>query len=221
VTDDDLKHVAHVVAFRNEHQIVGSGDEFYARGVEAAQGARFTVMHLGERLRDPETGHVLGWEGLYAGTAVMVRPGDPAKLQMLDSARETLRGDVLFADTGANPLNFVPRAPTSPVKGRIVSVVDNVHVIGQYNIVAINRGRNDGVGPGTVLAIDQAGSVVPDRGAAGWENFGGSDLLAHKVQLPDEREGTLLVFKAYDRMSWALVVGATESIRVADIVRNP
>jgi hypothetical protein len=100
-------------------------------------------------------------------------------------------------------------------------VIDTFHTIGQFNIVAINRGRHQGVEPGTVLAIDQAGQVVPDRGPSGWENYGQSDLWAHKVRLPDEREGTLLVFKSYDDLSWGLVVGATEAIQIADIVHNP
>jgi hypothetical protein len=41
------------------------------------------------------------------------------------------------------------------------------------------------------------------------------------VKLPDERVGTLLVFKAYDRVSYALVVGASDAIRVHDVVANP
>jgi LysM repeat protein len=221
LTPDEAAHSPHIVAFRDEHQVVGAGDEFYARGIDAPEGAHFTVLHVGAKLHDPETGKLLGFEGLYTGSAVMVRRGDPAKLQMLDSAREALRGDVLFADTGSTPLTFVPRAPTMPVKGRIISVIDNVHTIGQFNIVAINRGRRQGVEPGTVLAIDQAGQVVPDRGPSGWENYGQSDLFAHKVRLPDEREGTLLVFKSYDNLSWGLIVGATEAIQIADIVRNP
>ena len=41
------------------------------------------------------------------------------------------------------------------------------------------------------------------------------------VKLPDERVGTLLVFKSFDRVSYALVVGADNIIRVNDVVHNP
>ena len=221
VSASEVAHAPHVVAFRDEHQAGGTGNDVYVRGIHAPVGARFTVVHVGEKLRDPENGHVLGYEGLYTATAVVERPGDPAKLQLLDSERETLRGDVLFAETSSTPLNFVPRAPAQPVRGRIITVVDNVHLIGQYNIVAINRGTNQGVDAGTVLAVDQAGEVVPDRGPASYDSWGRSDTFAHHVRLPEERAGTVLVFKAFDRMSYALVVGASEQMRVADIVRNP
>ena len=221
VSAREIARAPHVVAFRDWHQVGGSGDDVYVRGINAPVGSRFTIIHIADKLRDPETGHVLGYEGLYTATAVVERPGDPAKLQMLDSERETLRGDVLFAETGAQPLNFVPRAPTQPVRGRIMAVVDDVHLIGQYNIVAINRGTSQGVDAGTVLAVDQAGELVPDRGPATFETVGRNDEFAHRVRLPDERAGTVLVFKAFDHMSYALVVGASEQMRVADIVRNP
>ena len=45
--------------------------------------------------------------------------------------------------------------------------------------------------------------------------------FAPRVKLPDERTGTLLVFKVYDRMSYGLVVEARRPIRLADVVRTP
>jgi LysM repeat protein len=225
VTSDEVKRAPHVVAFRDDHQIGGAGHEVYIRGLgDVPQGARFNVMHIGEKLHDPESGKTLGYEGIYTATAVVEVPGDshhPAKAMLIDSAHETVAGDCLFADQTVNPIDFVPRAPSTDVRGRIVSVVNSVHVIGQYDIVALNRGKNHGVEPGTVLAVDQAGDVVPDRGAARYEGSTWGYSFLHHVKLPDERAGTVLVFKSYDRMSYALVVGASGPMRVADVVRNP
>ncbi|HUN27733.1 MAG TPA: LysM peptidoglycan-binding domain-containing protein [Steroidobacteraceae bacterium] len=211
----------HVLAFRDEHQAGGTGDEAYVRNLEAPQGTRFLVMHVGEKVIDPDTGRVLGYQGLYTATATVARAGNPAKIVLAESARETLRGDCLFAETGVSPLTFIPRAPSVPVHGRIASVIDDVDEIGQYDIVALNRGTRDGVVPGTVLAVDRAGAVVADRGTSGFDMWGESTMLARSVRLPNERAGTVLVFKAYDDMSYALVVGSSEAMSVADIVRNP
>ncbi len=221
VSAEQLDHAPHVLAFRDEHQVVGEGEDAYVRGLDAPVGTRFLVMHIDEKLRDPDTGHVLGYQGLYTATAVVARTGDPAKVTLIDSARETLRGDVLIPDEGGNPLTFEPQAPSVPVRGRIIYVIDNVDAIGQYDIVAINRGTSQGVRPGTVLAVDQAGEFVADRGVVAYDKWGRSDTFAHQVRLPDERAGTLLVFKAYDDMSYALVVGASDTLQTADIVRNP
>lgn len=216
-----VDHAPHVLAFRDEHQVAGAGEDAYVRGLHAPVGSRFLVMHIGEKLHDPESGRLLGYQGLYTATAVVVRTGDPAKVTLIDPERETLRGDCLIPDDGGNPLTFEPRAPAVPVRGQIISVIDDVHAIGQYDIVAINRGTSQGVVPGTVLAVDQAGEVVADRGAAAYDVWGRPDTFAEHVRLPDERAGTLLVFKTYDDMSYALVVGASETMQTSDIVRNP
>ncbi len=217
----EVDHAPHVLAFPDEHQVVGEGEDAYIRGLGAAAGSRFLVMHVGEKLYDPDSGRLLGYQGLYTATAVVVRAGDPAKVSLIDSERETLRGDVLVPDDGGNPLTFEPQAPSVPVTGHIISVIDDVHAIGQFDIVVINRGTSQGVKPGTVLAVDQAGEVVADRGADAFDKWGTPDTFAPHVKLPNERAGTLLVFKAYDDMSYALVVGASETMQVADIVHNP
>ena len=45
--------------------------------------------------------------------------------------------------------------------------------------------------------------------------------FAKKVRLPDERVGTLLVFKTFNRVAYALVLGATDTIQLQDVVHNP
>ena len=57
--------------------------------------------------------------------------------------------------------------------------------------------------------------------AAGSARSSTSSTFAPRVQLPDERAGTLLVFKTFDRVSYGLIVGASNAIHVADVVRKP
>jgi LysM repeat protein len=221
----EIERAPHVLAFPDEHQVAGDGDAAYIRGLDAPQGTRFTVLHIGEKLYDPDTGRTLGYQGIYASTAVVARAGNPAKVTLLDSARETLRGDCLFSEAGSSPLTFVPQAPSTQINGRIISAVeqdmtDNVHILGQFDIVAINRGTRQGVQAGTVLAVDQAGMVVSDRGPASYM-WGSSTTFSSQVRLPAERAGTLIVFKASDDMSFGVIVGASDTMRIGDFVHNP
>jgi hypothetical protein len=135
-----------------------------------------------------------------------------------DSARETLVGDKLIAIDNETPLNFILSAPPANLDGRIINVVDGTDLIGQYQVVVINRGSRHGVVPGNVMAIDQAGDVVVDRGD---RSFGSKLGFGKRVRLPSERAGTLLVFRTFDRLSYGLVVGASSEIHVQDFVRNP
>jgi hypothetical protein len=113
------------------------------------------------------------------------------------------------------------------VTGRIIAVVDGTVLIGQYQVVAINRGARDGIANGNVLAIDRAGAEVRDTYSNGasltrkTQDPAAGHLFAKKVQLPDERVGTLLVFKTFTRMSYALVLGASDTIELQDVVHNP
>ncbi len=223
LASQQVKQAPYVLAFPDEHQAGGDNQVVYARGLAGAPiGARYSVIHVGDPIVDPESGKTLGYEGTYTATAVVQRPAAVTRTVLVDAARETLRGDCLLPDSSATPLTFSPKAPSQKVHGQIISVVDSVAVIGQYNIVAINRGARDGVGPGTVLAVDVAGDVVPDRGPASYESTDRNVLgFVKSVKLPSERAGTLLVFKSYDDMSFGLVVGASGPMRIADVVRNP
>ncbi len=222
LTSDQIKHAPYVLAFRNMHQVAGSGNEVYIRNLTADENSRFSVIHVGDQLRDPDDGAVLGYLGVYTATALVQRPGNPAKALLIDPARETLQGDRLLTEGQQEPANFVLTAPAGDVHGHILAVVNGTDLIGQYNVVAINRGSRHGLAPGTVLAVDAAGGTTLDLYSGG-KNIGDSTYtsFARKVPLPDERAGTALVFKVFDRVSYALILGASDAIHVGDVVRNP
>ena len=222
LTKEQIREAPRVLAFRDKHMIGGAGIEAYIRGLEdGAINQRYSVVHVGDEIRDPDDGDVLGYQGVYTATAVVLNTGEPAKAALTDSARETLEGDRLLGPDVEVPLNFVPRAPEKDVRGQIISVIDGVTLIGQYKIVAINRGGRHGLEAGHVLAIEEAGEIIRDRTRRNEGGVKASRAFTPKAQLPDERIGTMLVFRVFDRMSYALVVGATNPIRIADVVRTP
>ena len=225
LTNEQIREAPHVVAFRDEHVVAGTGHEVYIADLKATPNSRFSVVHVGDELRDPDDNKVVGYQGIYTATALVSQPGSPTKALLIDTSRETVQGDkVLSADLDV-PLNFMLRAPRNDVHGRIISVIDGTQAIGQYQIVVINRGKRHGIDAGHVLAVDQAGKVVRDvygkqSGLAHYLGGVGTSF-APKVKLPDERAGTLLIFKSFDRISYGLVVGAANIIHVQDVVHNP
>ncbi|MEP7243932.1 MAG: LysM domain-containing protein [Gammaproteobacteria bacterium] len=223
LTKDQIKAAPHVLAFREKHIIGGSGNEIYVNNLNAPETARFSVIHVGEALRDPDDGDVVGYEGIYTATGEVVKTTNPAKVVLTDSARETLVGDRLIAADTQTPLNFILSPPPKNLEGRIISVVDGTELIGQYQVVVINRGKRHGVVPGNVMAVDQAGELVSDRGGSlgGKTSLRTTGLGSKKIRLPSERAGTMLVFRTFDRISYGLIVGASSEIHVQDFVRNP
>jgi LysM repeat protein len=222
LTKEQIREAPRVLAFRDQHMVGGAGIEAYIRGLDGGSvNQRYNVVHVGEEIHDPDDGDLLGYQGIYTSTAVLLAPGEPAKAALTDSARETLEGDRLLGTESDAPLNFVPRSPDTDVRGQIVSVIDGVELIGQYKIVAINRGARHGLAPGHVLAVEEAGKMVRDRTRKNEGGVKASRAFTSKVQLPNERIGTMLVFRVFDRMSYALIVGESNPIRIADVVRKP
>jgi LysM repeat protein len=225
MSSDEVRHAPYVLAFRDMHQVAGNDIEIYIKNLQAAENSRFAVMHIATELRDPDDGKVLGYEGIYTGTALVKRSGEPAKAVLIDPARETLAGDRLMSSDNDVPVNFTPSVPSSQVHGHIIDVVGGTDLVGQFYVVAINRGKRHGIEPGTVLAVDQAGEVVRDLYAGGRSITnsmnGFNTTFVPRVKLPDERAGTMLVFKVYDRMSYGLIVGASNTIHIGAPVHNP
>jgi hypothetical protein len=222
--DEQVKRAPYVVAMRDDHVIGAVGNEVYAKGIgSAAAVARYSIIHVEEKLYDPETRDLLGYSGMYVGSGPVATTGDPAKLLLTDTTREALQGDKLFPESVDVNVDFVPHAPSSDVEARVIAVRDHT-VMGQYQVIALNRGQRAGLEPGHVLAISQRGGVVRDtysKGGLSATRTGTSRSRGTSVQLPDERVGLAMVFKAFDRMSYALVMETTHEIRQGDLAKNP
>ncbi len=223
MAEEEVKRAPYVLGFRDLHQAAGSNQTVYIRNLSAVENSRYAIVHIATPLRDPDDNKLLGYEAIYTATALVERPGEPTKALLIDPARETLAGDrLLSAENTETPITFTPHAPTSKVRGRIINRVAGTDLIGLYDVVVLNRGSSQGLDAGTVLAVDMEGDVVPDIYRDG-RNIGttGSITFAPKVKLPNERNGTLLVFKTYQRVSFALVIGADDYIQVGNVVHNP
>lgn len=217
---DELETLPYILATREDHIIAAAGNEVYVRGgAPSAAGTRYSVVHVDEELIDPDDGKTVGFQAIYVGEGVMSRGGDPATVALTDSSREALLGDRLIAAAQDMPLNFFPKSPDYEIDGRIISVVDGVSLIGQYQVVVVNRGSRDGLAPGDVLDVFQTGQTVKDRFAGG--GFLSASTGGETVKLPDEQAGTVMMFKVYDRIGYGLVMEATSAIRVLDSVKNP
>jgi len=219
LTREQIDSAAYIVALAESHDVAGTGHELLVKKLDADAGARYSVMHVDEPLIDPDNGQRLGYVAIYTGTAQITQPGKISKAVLTSSARETLQGDLLIPEEHTPTTDFVPHSPQRQVNGRIIDVIDNVLLAGQYQVVALNRGTNDGLERGNVLTVDQAAVVVVDNCAS----IGNASTcrIHHRVTLPTDTAGTLLIFRAYPRLSYALILGDTVPIQVGDHVRSP
>lgn len=213
VGKDDLNNAPYVLDFAGEHLIVGIGDRVYVRSITETDTLSHTIYRPGNPYVSPENGEILGYEAQYIAEASLQQPGDPATLAITKADREIRIGDRIMPTIEEElALSYFPRPPEESVKGSIISVLGGVSQIGQYNVVVIDKGTADGLLPGHELDIYKAGKIVRDYY---------SPIKNDAVNLPDEIAGTLMVFRPFERVSYALVMNATQALHVLDKVRTP
>lgn len=208
--EGELEMAPYVMGNDDNRLLSGDGFKVYARGFDKDElRGNYVLVRAGEVYRNPDNKEdILGYEAIYLGDAKLTRVGDPMTLEITNSRHEILQGDRLVPVTDeVIQHSFSPRAPEHKVTGRIIATPGGVSMVGQYQIVVLDLGRQDDVLPGHVLAINQRGAEVEDKG--------------EKVTLPTERAGMAMIFRVFDRVSYALVVDATRTMKVLDEATNP
>jgi hypothetical protein len=211
--EGELNKAAYVVGQIDRRLASATGDYIYARGVSAQSAIRYGIYRIGRpyyRQPGDDESALLGIEAIPVGEAELKRSGDPATFLVTQSSMEILAGDRLLPEESQTfERNFMPRAPDFLLEGRIIDVVDGLSRIGRLQTVLIDKGRQDGLDIGHVLAIYQAGNVIKDP------------VTQESITLPEERAGLLMLFRVFDRLSYALVLEAEREMRPLDVVRTP
>jgi hypothetical protein len=234
VDEGTLLAAPRIVAGNDSRVLLARGDRAYARGEinsplveEAGPLKTFRVFRNATPLTDPGTGEILGYEAQYLGKAQLQRGESvaqameggkpvstvvPATIDIVAAREEMRAGDRLLPEPARQLLSYVPRAPAQQFDGRIVSVYGNaVQFAAQNQVVAINKGLRDGIESGHVLAILKNGETIVDRTGGAKET----------LKLPNERIGLLMVFRPFDKVSYALVLEINDAPRVGDLLVNP
>ena len=246
----ELDGAARIIATDEDRVALGAGDVAYVEGVSKEQGAVWSIYRRGDALVDPDTNQTLGYLATYVGEARVQHFGEVSKIEITRSEREVTNGDRLLPAAKEVPVfSYVPRAPAKPVKGRIVSTYGSLVETGPRSIVALSKGSADGLEVGHVLAIyrTQPGARYALRTAPLWGRSGPtgddsprtyySEQLTPRdaslyparqpitefdlAKFPSERYGLLMVFRTFDRASFALVMEASRQVSLNDIVANP
>ncbi|MGE4240269.1 LysM peptidoglycan-binding domain-containing protein [Ramlibacter sp.] len=244
VGEGELERAPRIVAVPENRVLITRGDRAYVRGSagsplverDARRTEQFRVFRSATPLRDPATGAVLGYEAQYIGGAQLVRGEStqvvaarsnawwrigagpetvvvPATIDIVRAKEEIRVGDRLLPEPPRQLVSYVPRAPAQPVDGMIVSVYGEAVVLaGQNQVVVVNKGTADGLESGHVLAIMKAGQRIEDKTQGG-------ERAA--MRLPDERNGLLMVFRPFERLSYALILEITDAVKVGDRIANP
>lgn len=203
-----------IVALEEDHLAVGEGSRVYVAGLPENDIRGFTLFRKGKVYKHPYTDEMLGVEAEVLGTARFVnRNKTLATLSITNSVLEVLIGDrVMPMREEERTAYFTPKLPKQMGRGYIVSVFGGLNQIGQYQVVAITGGQNLEREPGDVLFVYQTQHDVQRR----------LNTERHKrLNIPANYVGQVMVFRVFDKVSFALVTKASSAIYLLDEVASP
>lgn len=208
IEKDGLDIAPYIVSSSEGRYVLSTGNKAYVSGLPEDKGMTWQVFRRGKALKDPDQqDRVLGYEAIYLGNAKVDTFAKISTLTITRATEEILKGDRLVPAPDIVFNNYAPHAPDFPVTGRIVSVYGGITEIGHGDIVTLNKGENDGLEMGHVLAIYRRSQA--------------KSLEGKTIQLPDERIGLVFVFRIFEKVAYALVVQSTGTIKVLDAVKTP
>lgn len=217
IESDGLDRAPHIVAIDEGRVVVGDGGKAFVSGMGDSKEESWYLYRRGNALIDPDTTRTIGYEAIYLGTARVTRAGEPATIELSSVTQEVGIGDRLVPAGKPEIVNYAPHAPAAGVQGRVMSIYGGLGTVGEagkHSIVALNRGKADGLELGHVLALYRhRGNAVDTT-----KPKNAPDAI---VVLPDERYGLTFVFRVFDRVSYALVMNVTRPVSPLDVVRTP
>ncbi len=220
IEPDGLDRAPAIIATEGSRVVLESGNRAFVRGIGDSKESTWFIYRRGLPLIDPDSNTTLGYEAIYLGTARVVRAGEPAVVQLTSVTREVEVGDKLVAAGKPDIPTYAPRAPSTPVQGRVISLYGDGTTLGEAGVqavIAINRGKSQGIEVGNVVALYRSGVSVAQEARSSSKESKKQPLLT----LPDQRYGIAFVFRVFDRVSYALVMSISQPVNKLDLVQNP
>lgn len=201
-----------IVALTEDRVLAGNGDTVFATGIDPKVG-HWQVYRPGRTLVDPDSGETLGIEAIHLGNAQAGgAAGEITPLAITAVKQEITRGDRLMPASRPDIVSYTPHAPAKQVSGRVIGLYDNrIDAGGGHSVVSISRGSRDGLEPGHVLALYRSAQSVTNR----------FEDKTQENRLPKERYGLMFVFRAFERVSYALVLEASRPVVAGDQFGKP
>lgn len=209
----DLNESAYIVAGDRDNLLSAPGDRVFGRGYFPDGERAYGIFRPGEAYVDPLTEEVLGYQAQEIGNAKLLSANDQdiTELEITRITEEVRHSDRLLPIVERIiDATFHPRAPEATIEGGFMIAVDGgVSQIGTMDIVVLNRGKRDGLEIGQILAVYQSGELVFDK------------VAQENVQLPDTKAGLAMVFEAFEKASYAIVLKSSRPLKIMDKVKNP
>jgi len=210
VENADLEASPTLVGTYEQRALLSTNDFAYAKDLPSDKGTRWQIYRPNVTFVDPDTDEELGREVLYLGDASVENFGDPSTLRITNAVLEIHKGDHFAQASAGYSSNYLPHPPSTNISSKVISVYGGVQQAGQRAVITLNKGQRDGVEVGHILGLYQKGEIIKTKG---W--------FTPNIVLPDMRYGLVMVFRVFNKVSYALVMETKLPVQLLDSARTP
>jgi len=149
---DSVHSVGAIYDKPGEMMNLSKGDYAYiSPDKQMKKGDKFYIIYPVEEVKHPVTGRKLGTRIAILGTAEVVDEQDP-KILITDSYVEIPIGSLIDDYYEIEPPLAIKNPRKPDVNGHIVTALRRIYAHGTWDIVFMDKGENDGLAPGDLLA---------------------------------------------------------------------
>ncbi len=230
----------YIVANVGDNLVIGTGDEIFARGSFLIGTSTFELYRAGRTyygagltkkrafgLLSTTEDEVLGLEIEYLGFASIVEniASDMRKLLVNNGTKEIRAGDrLLIREVSSIDATIFPTEPSADMSGQIVAFLGAETLASQLDTVVINLGSEDDLVVGDILSIRKEGIRMTDeveRAKMPFRERMRTLFNQDRLTISGNDVGTLLVYKIFDRLSYAVILSSTEPAELFNEVVSP
>lgn len=230
-----------VLGSNNNVKINTKGQLLYTKG-NVVVNALYGIYRRGEDYKSLVSNEVLATKLQLTGVARGVRAGElasglPATILVEQVKQEIRPGDLLLPLNKGSDLSaqFKMARPDEAISGQIIGSSNPLRFFGKMSVVVLDLGKDDKVTEGHIFDIlKQSPTVIEGQHGpryledanrlekfvkAASELFGTENTQNSTVwTMPKEKVGELMVFRVFEKVSYALVTNTKEPVRVGDFV---
>ena len=213
IAKEELEAAGKIVDSLEHKKLLGEGDIVYVdvgKVDRVEPGDRYSAFRVMQNIKTgdyfkvvhPITGELVGYQVQNLGEIEIkkVEPESSAAL-IINSYMETMNGDLIrpYFQPLAETVE-VSQSEVESLHGYIIASKDNRTLIGEDDIVYIDRGIDDGVRRGNKFIIYEPCRIVKDG------------LDSDRVRIPEKIVGELVILEPMEKTSVGLVTEAFEEI---------
>lgn len=208
--DSEMHTAPYVLGGVSEKLYVGADDEFYVYGKLSETFKNYGVFRQGDSYVDPDSGEILGHHVVQIGVArVVACEEELATFKVIRAKTAIRRGDRLLQEVSkASVENMYPKQSNQKVYGSIIAVDNGRKTAGTMDIVALNRGYEEGLESGNLLGLFAQRERLK--------------MISNEsiIDAPERRIGSMLVISVYAKMSYGIILQASQQVTSGTIIKN-